>query len=106
MATSKEKFHYRFDNFMAKGGMSIFISLLVLFLICLALIAALRLGVFGTLQGADERGSGFFNHIYVTFLQMTDPGNMAQDIKSAALYKFTAIVAGAVGVVIFSMLIG
>ncbi len=106
MATFKERTRYRFDNFMAKGGKSIFISLFVVFLLGLLFVASIRLGIFGVAQGGDERESGFFNHIYITFLQMTDPGNMAQDIKSTAGYKIAAILAGAVGVVIFSMLIG
>ena len=49
---------------------------------------------------------GFFGQVYITFLQMTDPGNMAQDVKSSTGFKIAAILAGAVGVVIFSMLIG
>lgn len=107
MATFNKKFRYRFDNFMAKGGKSIFISLFVVFLAGLIFLAGIRLGIYGASEApSDERKMGFFGQVCITFLQMTDPGNMAQDVKSSTGFKIAAILAGAVGVVIFSMLIG
>lgn len=97
---------YRFDTFMARGGGSIFLSLLIVFLGSLGSIALLRLLLIKVLdtEGAQQFSS-FFTHIYVAFLQLTDPGNMNLDIPSSPSYKLPAILAGSVGVIIFSMLI-
>src|SRR5690606_474844 len=47
----------------------------------------------------------FFGNVYITFLQLTDPGNMAQDILSSPWYKLFAVFAGLAGVVLLSALI-
>lgn len=104
--TLRQIIRYKFDNFMAKGGRSIFISLVLVFLVLLATVACLR-GIAVTLASDlnVERGSGFVHNIYITFLQMTDPGNMAQDIESAPYFKTFAVMAGLIGVVMLSALI-
>lgn len=101
----RQVLRYRFDCFMAKGGSSIFISLLVVFLGLLVMIAVVRLGVYFTLGGGDERQQGIFGQIYIIWLAMTDPGNMNQDVNSHGLYKIPAVMAGMAGVIILSMLI-
>ncbi|MDP6560423.1 MAG: hypothetical protein QF619_09950, partial [Candidatus Binatia bacterium] len=51
----------------------------------------------------DDPVKDFFYGIWLTWLQLTDPGNMAQDNESGTqLYKISAILAGMTGVVIFS----
>lgn len=104
--TLRQVIRYKFDNFMAKGGRSIFISLVLVFLSLLAIVACLR-GIAVTLASDlnVERGSGFVHNIYITFLQMTDPGNMAQDIESDPYFKTFAVIAGLIGVVMLSALI-
>ena len=101
-------FRYRFDTYMAKGGGSIFVSLTVVFLAILLLIALMRgllLWLFPVDVLAMEHEGGFFLNLYITFLQLTDPGNMAQDIGSSGAYKFTAILAGLSGTIMLSALI-
>ena len=101
----KQVLRYRFDSFMARGGSSIFLSLVLLFLGSLAVIAALRAVTLRLdLEGAEEI-DGFLAHLYVIFLQLTDPGNMGLDIASSPWYKVSAVVAGLTGVIILSMLI-
>ncbi len=104
--SSKARLRYRFDNFMAKGGKSIFVSLFLVFIVSLALVYGLRLIAFSVAPGTDEREVGFWGQAYIAWLQMTDAGNMAQDIKSSWLYKASAIIGGASGLIIMSMLIG
>lgn len=104
----KTKLRYRFDNFMARGGLSIFISLTLTFLILLVLVALVRTGVYLVLndEGASqERNVGLLRQIYIAFLGMTDPGNMNQDIKSHWAYLVPAILAGLIGVIILSALV-
>ncbi|MEO0475269.1 MAG: hypothetical protein AAF085_04745 [Planctomycetota bacterium] len=93
---------------MARGGSSIFISLVVVFVGLLLTIAVVRLGIYFALPGEDhrsERDVDMFGQIYIIWLAMTDPGNMNQDVESHALYKIPAIMAGLAGIVILSMLI-
>ncbi|WP_244299672.1 CASTOR/POLLUX-related putative ion channel [Aquimarina algiphila] len=47
----------------------------------------------------------FFDDIWLTWLQMTDPGNMNQDNVAPTWLKITTILSGVIGVVILSMLI-
>ncbi len=90
---------------MARGGSSIFLSLVVIFISILVLVGVLR----GLLYWLYPQGAGhidgFFGHVYVIFLELTDPGNMNQDILSSPVYKVTGILAGLAGVIILSMLI-
>jgi len=105
--TWRQVLHYRFDSFMARGGRSIFIALVVVFLTLLTSIAIIR-GITLLAMPAEiapERGPGFFHNVYITFLQMTDPGNMSQDIESSPWFKISAIIAGLAGVVMLSTLI-
>jgi len=113
--TFREMFRYRFDNFMARGGSSIFISLTLVFLGLLTLFAVIRLVLMFTMGDAGDPadgansdlqyGGGLLNNIYVVFLQMTDPGNMNHDMLSASIYKVPAIFAGMSGVIMLSALI-
>jgi len=105
-STFRQRARYRFDNFMSKGGKSIFISLFVFFLAALGLVTVVRSLVHWTIPAQVQHQGGFFHQLYVSFLEMTDPGNMAQDIESSPWYKLPAIIAGLAGIVLLSMLIG
>jgi Castor and Pollux, part of voltage-gated ion channel/Calcium-activated potassium channel slowpoke-like RCK domain len=103
----KVKLRYRFDSFMAKGGGSIFKALTAVFVGTFLLIGLLRgvlLLLFPELLLQHE-GIGFFGNLYITFLEITDPGNMSQDIYSGAGYKVFAVLAGIAGIVMLSALI-
>ncbi|MEM7036848.1 MAG: hypothetical protein AAF570_07715 [Bacteroidota bacterium] len=104
-----KSFRYRFDTFMARGGVSIFISLLIVFLVMLIVLALLR-GLLVSIFPPDQMPVqhdelGFWGQVYITFLELTAPGNMNQDLTSSPAYKILAIVAGLSGVIIFSALI-
>ncbi len=98
---------YRFDTFMAKGGGSIFKALTAVFVATFLLIGLLR----GLLLLAwpdiaqQHEDIGMLGNLYITFLEITDPGNMAQDIYSGAGYKIFAVLAGIAGIVMLSALI-
>jgi hypothetical protein len=92
---------------MARGGSSIFVSLVVIFLGFLLLFTLLRAVILyffpsGLGQGLEE---DLLRQVYVIFLAMTDPGNMAQDTDSSIWFKFSTVLAGLAGVIIFSGLI-
>ncbi len=106
--TFRQILRSRFDNFMAKGGRSIFISLAVVFLSLLGLISLIRGAMLMTIPAGEAQAyleredPSLLNNIYIVFLQMTDPGNMNQDVKSTALFKVSAIAAGLTGVIMLS----
>jgi hypothetical protein len=102
--TLREKWRYKFENFMAKGGVSIFISLMVLFFVCLGLAVLARWLVLLIFPDVDLLHD-FFKHLWTIFLAMTDPGNMGEDSDASPWLKLTIILAGVLGVIIFSMLI-
>lgn len=103
--------HYKFENFISQGGKNIFTSLVALFIICYLFTLVIRIILifaYGGLDDADPNKNNqdtWWGHLYVIFLEMTDPGNMNQDILTAGGMKFPAIVGGILGVIIFSMLI-
>ncbi|MCH8905403.1 MAG: hypothetical protein IIA45_16000, partial [Bacteroidetes bacterium] len=94
---------YRFELFMAKGGIRIFISLLVVFLVLFLVIVFIKWILLLLNPGLDN--VDFATHIWRTWLQMTDPGNMYQDNDTKRFFKISTILAGVAGVVILSMLI-
>lgn len=82
-----------------------FILLTVLFVASFTCLALFRAGI-EAMGIESERGQGFFRQIYITFLQMTDPGNMAQDIESSPWLKLATVLSGFAGLILLSMLIG
>lgn len=109
--TRRARLHYWFENFVSKGGRNIFASLVVLFVLCYLFILILRILViiaYGGLDDLDPNKNNqdtWWGHLYIIFLEMTDPGNMNQDIRTLPGYKLPAMVGGVLGVIIFSMLI-
>jgi len=103
-ATFKEKLRYRFEKYLNKGGSSIFVSLFVVFIVLFLLMIFIRwmlLFIWPDLTYTDS----FLDDIWMTWLQMTDPGNMNQDNISPTWLKVTTVLSGVLGVIILSMLI-
>ncbi|MEM7434819.1 MAG: hypothetical protein AAF436_06670 [Myxococcota bacterium] len=103
-ATIRERFNYRFERFLARGGISIFAFLVILFIGSLVVAVALRALIL-VFAPEFDLFQAFSDHVWVTFLEMTDPGNMARDTGSPTAVKIATVVSGFLGVVIFSMLI-
>lgn len=100
----KDKLRYRFEKYLNKGGSSIFISLFVVFVVLFILMIFFRwimLFIWPEFAYTDS----FLDDIWLTWLQMTDPGNMNQDNLAPTWLKITTILSGVIGVVILSMLI-
>jgi len=103
-AKFKEKLRYRFEKYLNKGGFSIFTSLFVLFILLFLFMIFVRwimTSIWPSLAYTDN----FFDDIWFTWLQMTDPGNMNQDNLAPTWLKITTVLSGVIGVVILSMLI-
>jgi ion channel POLLUX/CASTOR len=100
--TLRERFRYRLDNFLAGGSGALFLSLVVAFTCAIGGVLALRLVLAMVIEDDDTSPR---RQAWIGFLQLTDPGNMAQDNETGTVYKVAAVVAGFTGVVIFSSLI-
>ena len=92
--TLRDVIRYKFDTRMAKGGVSIFAALLIVFLSLLVLMTLVRFFL------GDEVAP-----LWTTFLELTDPGSMSADDGSPFKFKIFAVVAGMTGVVGLSVLI-
>lgn len=101
-ASIRERFRYRIDNFLAGGSGALFLSLVIAFSSAIVGILVLRM-ILGYSVEDDDFGTR--RHAWITFLQLTDPGNMSQDNDTDSIYKVSAVAAGFTGVVIFSSLI-
>lgn len=101
----RDRLRYRFDNFMSKGGRSIFVSLTLAFVGLLFIIGVVRALLLTFFPQPAQHSGGILRNVYITFLQMTDPGNMAQDIASGGGFKLSAVLAGMAGIVMLSTLI-
>lgn len=99
----KDRLSYRYGNFMAKGGGAIFWSLLILFLIAFGLSIFFR-WLFLVIN-PESAFVHFWQHIWLTFLQIIDPGAIMEDTDATFLMKISAIITTFLGIVIFSMLI-
>ena len=62
--TLKQKLRYRFDNFMAKGGSSIFIIIIIAFLVGYLCIGLIR--TFIILNGAEPGPEGGFSGRFIS----------------------------------------
>ncbi|MCD2259170.1 CASTOR/POLLUX-related putative ion channel [Psychroserpens luteolus] len=101
----RERLNYRAERFLSKGGSSIFKSLLIIFIIVFIVLVGLRLLLINIFPSLNYTGN-IFRDIWVTFLEMTDPGNMNQDNEAPTYLKVLTVLSGLTGVILLSMLIG
>jgi len=97
----KKKLAYQFDNYMARGPWSIFLALMVVFISGFAIISVIRIAVSPNIPNDVNSSLGLWR----IFLQLTDPGNMAQDNDSLWYVKLFAIFSGMFGIIFFSAVI-
>jgi len=105
----KDRLNYRAERFLSKGGISIFKLLVIFFIVAFLIVIGLRLLLVtffhDSIDPVTQADRSFFDNIYTIWLQMTDPGNMNQDIYSGPYTKIAAVIAGLVGVILLSALI-
>jgi hypothetical protein len=99
----KQKFKYSFDNFMSKGGMSVFLALMSLFIGAIVVIAVLRFvaNVISPQEGLESLKDQW----WLSFLQIADGGSIAEDTGSNAVNRTVGIIALFFGMVLFSSLV-
>lgn len=97
------RLRYAFDNFMAKGGLAVFLALLSLFAAAMLVTTGLRWLV--NLWWPDEAFADTLNALWIQFLQITDAGAVAEDGDSHWLNRLIGIVSMVLGLVLFSSLV-
>ncbi len=97
----RDRLKYRFDNFISSGPKSIFMMLLVMFIIAYLLTALMRTGVdyFILKSGTSEN---IINDIWLSFLQITDAGAVAEDTDNSIAMKIVGILTILLGMIFFS----
>lgn len=97
----RDRFKYRFDNFISSGPKSIFLMLLAMFIVAYLLTALMRTGVeyFILKSGTSEN---LVNDIWLSFLQITDAGAVAEDTANAIPMKIVGILTILLGMIFFS----
>lgn len=99
----KARLKYSFDNFMSKGGLSVFSALMLLFVGAFILMAVVRFIV--NIIMPQENLTGALNQFWRVFLQISDAGAIAEDSDGNILNKITGIITVFLGLVLFSSLV-
>lgn len=102
----RQRLQYAFDNFIARGSTSIYLILGILFFVLIVAFGLWR-AVVAIQDGevTDDQTTFFSQQFFIAFLELTDPGNMAQDLESSIYMKIPAVGAGVIGIVMLSVLI-
>lgn len=98
-----QKMKYSFDNFMSKGGLSIFMALMLLFIGAIVVIAIFRF--FANLIMPQESMANVMDQWWLSFLQIADGGSIGEDTESNVLNRVVGIIALFLGMVLFSSLV-
>ncbi len=101
--TFSEKMKYKLDNFMSRGGFSVFMALIVLFAVSFIVMALIRFIL--NLVIPDETVGELNNQLWRVFLQISDAGAVAEDGDSSIINKIVGIVTIMLGLVLFSSLV-
>ncbi len=107
MSKGKQRFSakmkYAFDNFMSKGGFSVFMALLVLFVGAILIMSVAR--AVANLILPQEKFSDFFSVLWIQFTQVADGGSIAEDAESNFLHRIVGIITMFLGLILFSSLV-
>lgn len=100
----RDRLRYHFDNFISSGPKSVFLTLLILFLTSYILTFIIRLA-FDFALGHIENESHILTDLWLSFLQITDPGAIAEDGENSPLMKVVGMLTIFLGLIFFSMVI-
>lgn len=94
---------YHFDNFMSKGGVSVFAALMLLFVSAIFVMAMVRF-VANLLMPQESMGN-ILDQLWLSFLQIADGGAIGEDTNSNFLHRIVGIISLFLGMVLFSSLV-
>ncbi|MAE00865.1 MAG: hypothetical protein CMK53_09530 [Proteobacteria bacterium] len=102
--TFQEKFKYTLDNLMSKGGLYVFLALLLMFMVAFIVMGAVRVIIFFFFH--DPNIEDPLQLIWHAFSQITDSGALAElDTDSNLAGKLVGIATISLGIVLFSSMV-
>ena len=101
----KNRTWYRIELYIGKGGSSMFYALAVVLVSTILFLLAIRYLMFWLVPDTTLPGGDLGNNLYHLFLEVTDAGTMANFLEMPFWLKFTAVLSGMCGIVIFSLLV-
>lgn len=101
--TFRSRLSYAIDNFMARGGLSVFLAVLTMFAMGFIAMAVLRL--VGGFVWPDESAPHFTDGLWRTFIEIADAGNIGDDSDAPYLSKAIGVTTIFVGMVLFSSMV-
>ena len=100
----QEKFKYKLDNLMSRGGLYVFLALLLMFTIAFIVMGGLRVIIY--LFFHDPNIEDPLQLIWHAFSQITDSGALAElDTDSNIAGKLVGIATISIGIVLFSSMV-
>lgn len=100
----RAQFRYRFDNFMSRGGLSVFSALMALFFGAFVLMSLVRLSL-GLLFPEGGEALPWTDQMWRVFLQISDAGAVAEDTGGPWYRLVVGILTIFLGLVLFSSLV-
>ena len=97
------KLKYSFDNFMSKGGLSVFSALMLAFFLAFLLMTGVRFLV--NYISPDNGFDSFWAHAWRSFLEIADAGNLGEDSDYGVFNKGVGVLTIFVGLILFSSLV-
>lgn len=97
------RIRYSFDNFMSKGGLSVFAALMLLFVSAIIVMAIVRYAA--NLIAPQENMTNILDNLWLSFLQIADGGAIGEDTNSNSLNRIVGIFSLFLGMVLFSSLV-
>ncbi len=102
-ASLGNRISYSIDNFMARGGLSIFLALLVLFVVAFLIMSGIRVVL--ALIFPDTTLPEITDNFWRTFIEIADAGNIGSDSDSNMIHKAAGVFSIVCGMVLFSGLV-
>ena len=99
----RSKLRYVVDNFMARGGFSVFLAVLTMFGLGFAAMSVFRL-IAGVVS-PDESAPALTDGMWRTFIEIADAGNIGDDSDAPILSKAIGVATIFVGMILFSSMV-
>ncbi len=101
----KQRAWYKIELFIGKGGISMFYALGIVLVATMLFLLAVRYLMAWSLNIELPTEGDFWQNSFHIFMEVTDSGTMGNFLEKSIWLKFTGIITGMSGIVIFSMLV-
>lgn len=96
---------YYVDEVIGRSGLRNLVALTIAFLVVFLVLGAARAVAALVFPGRIEEGRDPLRQLWLTWLEITDPGTQAYDIETSAGFKIFAVAAAVLGIAMLSMVI-